>query len=174
MEILNLIKKGREHLLDIKGRIWIVTSLLLIGLALLITQNKDQTPRDTGTKEFEPSIDTFVPAGFVLVTLQLVNGESVDSMIGDYSQVDLYPVNQDPTDPAQKKAQPLATHLRLIRSPNNPSLFGVLVPEDERSMIQQLAQPVFAVIQNPKSKKNIEQVPTHKGRTRIIKYGDLL
>ena len=70
---------------------------------------------------------------------------------------------------------PIATHLKLIRAPNNPSLYGVLVPENSREIIQQLTGPVFAVIQGPKSKLEIPQKEISKIRkSRSIKYGDLL
>ncbi len=122
------------------------------------------------------SLDTFVPAGFVLVTLQLTNSESIDSMIGAYCQVDLYSATPDANFQPSKSALPIATHLRLVRSPNNQSLFGVLVPEDSRAIIQQLTGPVFAVIQGPEAKPRPGPTsqPTVQRKSRSIRYGDLL
>lgn len=170
-----LLQKIRTDILNPQKPIWIIFTLVLIGVSFLIPQIREQkTPTDIKS-ELTPSLDTFVPAGFVLVTLQLINNESIDSMIGAYGLVDIYSASHEVETLGAKLTAPIATHLKLIRAPNNPSLYGVLVPENSREIIQQLTGPVFAVIQGPKSKLEIPQKEISKIRkSRSIKYGDLL
>ena len=168
-----LPKNLKDILFNPERPTWMLIALGLIGLSLMITQGRDSSKK----LELEtppPTLDTYIPAGFVLVTLQLTNSESIDSMIGPYSLVDLYATTiNDGTSP-QRKESPIATRLRLIRAPNNPSLFGVLVSEDQPNDIRLLADPVFAVIQGPKDppmKPTKKEIPR---RSRNIIYGDLL
>jgi len=210
MNIKNLLQKLKENLTDPEKPYWILGSLILIAMVLLIS-NKKTPDFDESNKAFahdppvdSPPIDTFVPNGFVLVTLQLVNVDSIDSMMGSYGMVDLYPASpsemmelENISKNARNKSTtlmdpiPLATHVRMIRAPNNMKLFGALIPEGSRQLIQQLSSPVFAVIQRPDAKptQNLENkrpsAPNSNtnsntspdsqspSRTRIIQYGDL-
>lgn len=140
----------------------------------MIAQNK--TNSSNSSIDSSPSLDTYIPSGFVLVTLQLINSDSIDSMIGNFGLVDLYPATQNADFILTKDTRPIATHLRLIRAPNNPNLFGVLVSEESRSVILQLANPVFAVIKGPQATKLPTPLkpPSVSRRSRSIKYGELL
>jgi hypothetical protein len=95
-------------------------------------------------------------------------------MVGSYCLVDLYPGNNDQDFQLEKSAKPIASRLRLIRAPNNPSLFGALVPEQNPVVIQKLAGPVFAVIQGPNAKALPSPLVVVPKKNRSIKYGDLL
>jgi hypothetical protein len=143
-----------------------------MALALMVMSLKQDRPTDPiPTKN--PSVDTFVPVGYVLVTLQLINSDSIDSMIGQYSMVDLYPAAAQ-VELDQGKTKPIATRLRLIRAPNNPELFGVLVSSNEENTIQQLAAPVFGVIRNPNSPQPQAVLPQKGKKLRSIQYGEIL
>ncbi len=173
MNFKTLWEKLKRNLLDPKKPIWILVTLALMGVMLTIFQQKDIEPPKRSQEE-SASLDTFIPAGFVLVTLQLINSDSIESMIGSYCLVDLYPGSNEPDFQLEKMAKPIAKRLRLIRAPNNPSLFGVLVPEEDPVVIQKLAGPVFAVIQGPNAKALPAPVRVTPKRYRSIKYGDLL
>ena len=190
MNLKKIILQLKENLLDAEKPYWILGSILLMGMILLINHNQKKSSTDAlGGSSSTTPIDTFVPSGHVLVTLQLINGDSIDSMMGNYGMVDLYSANSndfmrddDDKYPNSKKnlsASPIATHLRIIRAPNNQKLFGVLVPEESRTLIPLLSVPVFAVIQRPDApltptksilpKKTILPKPS-----RSIEYGDPL
>lgn len=191
MNLKKVILQLKENLLDAEKPYWILGSILIMGMILLLSHNQKKSSDDSlGAHTSTMPLDTFVPSGYVLVTLQLTNGESIDSMMGNYGMVDLYPANsnefiQDDNDKSFNShqnlaASPIATHLRIIRAPNNQKLFGVLVPEGSRTLIQLLAVPVFAVIQRPDATPGTTAVtpPTKKPPlaqpSRSIQYGDLL
>lgn len=166
-------EKLKRNLLDPKKPIWILVTLALMGTTMIMFQKSDGDPQKSVQSESE-SLDTFIPAGFVLVTLQLINSDSIESMVGSYCLVDLYSGNNNQDFQLEASAKPIASRLRLIRSPNNPSLFGVLVPEQDPTVIQKLAGPVFAVIQGPNAKALPPPVLNVPRKSRSIKYGDLL
>lgn len=128
------------------------------------------TDKSTGTaspvvNEQDQSVDTFIPAGFVLVPIQIQNLEALQAMIGGFARVDLYP---------NGKSHPLVRGVRLIRSPREPSQMAVLVNEDLSPMIVQASQvPLWVVVQN---REVADTVPTdtksnYKSR---IQWGDAL
>lgn len=185
----NIYKKIKDNLFNPQKPYWIFTSLIFMGLALLGLQQKDQkSPEHSPSQENQNSqnIDTMVPNGYVLVALQLINSDSINALLGPFGMVDLYPTSatlswsQKNEFAVKKSATPLATHLRIIRAPNNPRLFGVLLPETSRELILQLAEPVFAVIHHPNASSQnnkSEENPTSKlshpdPKQRIINYGE--
>lgn len=203
MNLKKILLLLKENLLDAEKPYGILGCLLIMGLILLISQNQKSSsllsPKNDqrGSYSTASPIDTFVPSGFVLVTLQLTNGESIDSMMGNYGMVDLYPATSHDfisenkagdgsSSRGQVSPSPIATHLRIIRAPNNQKLFGVLVPEGSRKLIQLLSEPVFAVIQRPDatapptSAATATTISTKKHNTqsssssRVIHYGDTL
>jgi hypothetical protein len=172
MKINALVSKLKQNIFDPQKPVWIIISLFLISITLfLVRPEHTTTPKQ---KENTASLDTFVPSGYVLVTLQLINSDSIDSMIGEFAMVDLYSIRQSQENEQIKNPVPIATYLRLIRAPNNQSLFGVLVSEESRSVIHRLSEPVFAVIQGPNAKPKMSIQVLPRPKTRTIKYGDLL
>lgn len=197
MNLKKAILQLKENLLDVEKPHWILGCIIVMGMILLISHNQRITTTNATGFSSSPTpdpspIDTFVPTGFVLVTLQLTNGDSIDSMMGNYGMVDLYPaasnnfILSDPDKSATSQKtlspSPIATHLRIIRAPNNQKLFGVLVPEGSRTLIQLLSVPVFAVIHKPDATPptaaTATTLPTKKSNisipSRAIQYGDLL
>jgi hypothetical protein len=73
-------------------------------------------------------VDTHIPKGFVLIPIEVQNYEALDSILGRYGIVDLYQA----AGPADGGVQRLvARNVRLLRAPQNPSHFAVLVPETD-------------------------------------------
>ena len=103
----------------------------------------DERP-DSNNVASSRSIDTFIPRGYTLVPVEVQNSESLDSIFGQRGIVDLYSV------PVDSGAQPmlLGQRLRMLRAPNNPLHFAVLVREEESVKIARHAGPVFVVIHN--------------------------
>jgi len=193
MNLKNMIQQVKINIMDPDKPYWILSTILLMAIILLISnhsKNSQATLPDTNNSisNVSNNIDTFVPNGFVLVTLQLINGDSIDPLIGNYGMVDVYQSPQihlsSPDSLLSNNIHnqnlnsnlPIATHLRIIRAPNNPRLFGALVPEGSRKLIQLLSAPVFAVIQRPdaQSTTNIEKKSQSQPIQRIIKIGDIL
>ncbi|MEY4617206.1 MAG: hypothetical protein RJB66_2166 [Pseudomonadota bacterium] len=169
-----MIKKIKETILHPQKPYWVLISLFFMGLALMVAQEKS-LPKPKGGSASITSVDTYIPSGHVLVTLQLINSESIDGLIGDYGLVDLYEAVATSSEESKKRAKPLARRLKIIRAPNNPALFGVLIKETETQIIQKLSAPVFAVIQDPASEDLMPRTPPKKeGNTRLIHYGEAL
>lgn len=202
--ILNIKEKLKRKIATLKDTIldpnkpfWIFCTLILMGLVLLILQNKNDLKKevthglaeDSKIEQITTPLDTYIPAGYVLVALQLVNLESISSILGNYGMVDLYPVPKkfnynDDSNSQIQKTKPIGNYLRIFRSPNNPQVFGALIPENEREMILQLSDPVLAVIHNSTDENKKSEIqnqlneeskkshPTRNTNKRLITYGD--
>lgn len=173
MKLTKIIEKLRETVLHPQKPYWILITLALMALALLMAQENTQ-PMAPEFKLNPTSVDTYIPAGHVLVTLQLTNTESIDSIIGQFGLVDLYEASENFAPGAKKVAQPIARRLKIIRAPNNPSLFGVLIADNETEIIQKLAGPVFAVIQGPTEAGPARSLEGKQKFKRPIQFGDVL
>jgi hypothetical protein len=124
------------------------TWLAAIAVAGFLGYYQDATaPKPTAPKvEPEPieSASTFIPDGFVLVPIELANFESLDSILGKFGVVDLYL----PADSPRGHARKIATHIKILRAPLNPSHFAVLVRETESARLVTHTGPFIAVVQN--------------------------
>lgn len=88
---------------------------------------------------------TAIPAGFVLVPIEVANYESLDSILGKYGVVDLYIPPAEPRGHSIKVAE----RVKILRAPLNPSHFAVLAPENESSQLVRHDGPFLVVVQNP-------------------------
>jgi hypothetical protein len=122
---------------------WLLIALSGLFIFACVTEFIGKAPKPDAPTNFD-SIDTIIPAGFVLVPIDLQNAESMSSIIGDFALVDLYsiPIGKD------NKGQKVGQRLRLLRAPLNRNLFAVLVPENETGPILNHGGSFFAVIQN--------------------------
>ncbi len=108
---------------------------------------------DVTTPSAQPAIQaedpevasTFIPAGYVLVPIEVANFESLDSILGKFGVVDLYLPSDDP------KARPrkVAERVRILRAPLNPSRFAVLARENDSPRLVSHGGPFTVVVQNP-------------------------
>lgn len=157
--------KWNEWKKQINSRPWILAPIAL-GLSLLLTYFTQ-----SNSKEAPPTaaIDTFIPAGFVLVPISVQNFASLDSVIGNFGFVDLYAVKEN----GQRQATPLGRNIKLLRAPKNPNQFAVLVPEAAAPEIVKHSESFYVVIQNTKTRGTIFEkpvVPRVKGQSRAIIY----
>lgn len=145
--------------------------LAFVGLGvtvLLIHLLSNPSTPDKNTEEAADNfnVDTIIPAGHLLIPIQLSNSESLSSMTGSYSLVDLY-VSGD----KGRKSFKVASSLKLLRAPLNPEQFAVLVREEDSAKIVTQEGPFFVALKNPKEKpakvpKKIVNVPL------TIHYGE--
>ena len=137
--------------------IWLV--LILLSLFFTFLQQTDKTKE---SKKIQ-NLDTYIPEDFVLVPVELSNGPSLDGLLEHRGIVDLYTGN-----PLQQYAEKAAEAVKIIRSPQNPSYFAVLIPEEKAPLLIQRFQAFYAVIQNPEQKKETKIYPVNKKRKRAI------
>lgn len=92
------------------------------------------------------NVDTHIPRGFVLVPIEIENYEAVDSILGRFAIVDLFKSSD-----AKVLNEPVATNVRLLRAPLNPSHFAVLVPEKEAPRLVHQGGVYTVVVKRPDS-----------------------
>ena len=138
-------------------QIWII--LILISFIFTLLQHTDKNKESKSTK----NLDTYIPEGFVLMPVELSNGSSLDGLLESKGVVNLYTGN-----PSRQQAKKVATAVKIIRSPRNPSHFAVLIPENKAPLLIQRFQAFHAVIQNPMQKKKTSIQPLNKKRKIVI------
>ncbi|MCM2281910.1 MAG: hypothetical protein NDI61_08705 [Bdellovibrionaceae bacterium] len=106
--------------------------------------NQEQLP---GADEAD-SVDTYIPSGFVLVPIEVVNYEALDSVLGRYGIVDLFAADTENA----RKSRLIASRIRILRAPRNPSHFAVLAPSHEAPALVRQEGGFFVVVQNPQGK----------------------
>lgn len=146
-----------------------ITILFLASFITIIVEfsfddakQKDKTV--SNEKQLLPAgIDTLIPAGYVLVPVEISNHDSLHSILGQHGIVDLFlPAKSHSERPIR-----IARQIRLLRAPKNPHRFAVLARDQDSSRFVRLDHPLFAVIQNPKHKTIIKQVEERAKKRRI-------
>ncbi|MGZ3721304.1 MAG: hypothetical protein ACXVA9_00155, partial [Bdellovibrionales bacterium] len=110
-------------------------------------------------------VDTFIPKGFVLVPIDVQNYEALDSILGKFGVVDLFQSGS-----MEKPQQRLvARNVRILRAPQNPSHFAILVQESEVGGILKNNTPFFVIVKHPE-KTGTEFVKGEVSTRRSIVY----
>jgi hypothetical protein len=147
-----------DGVVSLKARpvlMWVVVAGVLL-LAIFYREQVRAAPEISATERASESVDTFIPAGFVLVPIEVVNYESLDSVLGRFGVVDLFAV-----DPANgNRAQQVASRIRILRAPKNPSQFAVLAPEEQSQTLVRQAGGFYVIVQNPQSSGTAFETPT--------------
>jgi hypothetical protein len=145
-------------------------ALLPILLSLLFKAPAESTPPPAKPAT---QMDTFIPKGFVLVPIDVQNYESLDSIIGHFAVVDLLQM-ANPQNPQQHL---VARNVRLLRAPQNPSHFAVLVAEPDVAAILRFGSLFTVIVKHPDNAgtefvkdPSTEPVPAKKSQRRIISY----
>lgn len=120
-------------------------NLVLIGamsltVVLIAWKPSPDAKGSFGAKE---SWDTFIPAGNVLVPIEVENFESLYDMIDRYGIVDLYQID------SRMGARKIASQVKLIRSTVNREKMGVLVSETLAPAIVRAVGPLRVIVKNP-------------------------
>jgi hypothetical protein len=138
-----------------------VVAVLMWTLAPTVKSANADT---TSAESFD--VDTMIPAGYMLVPIQLSNAESLASLAGQFSVVDLYAVGDK-----GRKGFKVASAVKLLRAPLNPQQFAVLIRESESAKIVTMDGPFFAALKNraDSSRSGLEHV---KKSNLIISYGE--
>ena len=136
---------------------WII--LISVTLVFTVLQTGSSNPQ----KVKAGSIDTYIPEGFVLLPIEIINASAIQGLLKARAVVDLYT-----SDPIQFQAQKVAEAVKIIRSPNNDSHFAALIPENEVHLLIKRFKPFYVVIQNPKKTGTKIQPVQRKIRRSII------
>lgn len=119
----------RQALVRLKGRTGLGILFLLSGfLCWLISPG--QTTQSM-------SLDKMIPTGHQLVPITVANPSALNSVLEDHGIVDLYLGNRR-----------AARGIKIVRGPNNPEEFSVLVPEANVPDILAATTPYRVVLRN--------------------------
>ncbi len=143
-----------------------IIAFSLSAITVIVLSSKKPIPK---TNEPVRSADTYIPDGFVLVPIEILNSKSLDSIIGQYGVVDLYLPSANP----KEKPIKVAKRLKLLRAPLNPDVFAVLAPEDRAPKLVSIDRPFIAMVQNPRaSGTKIEKIKKRRKRIFYESIGD--
>ncbi|UOF00961.1 hypothetical protein [Bdellovibrio reynosensis] len=145
-----------EKLFQFVKKNLLVIAFIVMGIASWIASS-NQTPENQVETTFhnQPtprSVDTYIPKGLALITIDIANAEGLSSLIGDQGGVvDLYLA----TTEKQKGGLKVAEKVKLMRAPLNPDLFAVLIKASEGPKLLSYQGPFIAVVQNPNEKGSL-------------------
>lgn len=150
-----------------RGRLMIWTAIILLSgvFAFVLDNRKPETTAAEIEPESPESAATFIPAGFVLVPIEVANYESLDSILGKFGVVDLYTSSIDPNQRPKK----IAARIKILRAPLNPNHFAVLAAEEDSSKLVGFSGPLTVVVQNPNSPGTgfVKGLPTNDGQKSL-------
>jgi hypothetical protein len=138
-----------------------------LGLAAFVmdwNSKKDSVAADTPKETAQ--VDTMIPAGYLLIPIQLTNGESLASLSGDFALIDLYSVREK-----GRKGFKVASGVKLLKAPLNPEQFAVLMKEEESASLVQMEGPFFAALKNPADRARPALIKAFKNPL-TIHYGE--
>lgn len=122
--------------------VWIL--VILSGIIALSWDLKRSPNNKPSSSEGGPVVDTIIPRGYALIPIEVQNYEALDSVFGNYGIVTLYSVPES----GQGQPKKLADRVKMLRAPQNPTQFGVLIRESESDTIAAHVGPVFVVMHN--------------------------
>lgn len=155
--------------LNIKTDRALLIAFVALGIVVLLFEilpsSSTNSSEDVTSEPESFDVDTMIPAGHLLIPLELSNAESLASLTGQFSVIDLYVSGEK-----GKKGYKIASAVKLLRAPLNPQQFAVLVREDESSKIVAHEGPFFAALKNRNEAGKEKQ---KSGRNPlIIQYGE--
>ncbi len=140
------------------------SAFFLVVVALYSCVHSPSKKEVPARVESPDGVDILIPEGQSLVPIEVTNYETLDSLLGSYGVVDLFFV--DPTKPETGKK--IASMVKILRAPKNPSHFAVLVPARLAQHILQYQGPFTVSVQNPKFQTGTlfenRKIPLRKSR----------
>jgi hypothetical protein len=138
-----------------------LASLISFGFVGVI-HSCDKSPEPAANE----GIDTMIPAGYVIIPIEVQNFESLDSLLGKYGVGDLFKGDG-------KNGKLVARNIRILRAPKNPSHFAVLAPESQASSILSNQGNFYVALKGPHQSAT-QIVSEHEGKNvrRIHFDGD--
>ena len=138
------------------GHFIILTALVFLSLI------SELLPKLLKEKNQAPSLDALIPKGFVLLPIEIVNGEDIIQLIGSHGVVDLYAYSNQSHVP-EKQA---ASAVKVLPPKREEGRWTALIPEKQASDLFEYPDPFYAVIQNPK--KNNSKIYKKKEKKSLI------
>ena len=147
-----------------KKILWTAAGLAVIPILAGLLWRSDVAPPENKTTA-AAQMDTYIPKGFVLVPIDVQNFEALDSILGHFGVVDLLQT-ASPTNPQQHL---VARNVRILRAPQNPSHFAILVEEGAVATVLKYGSQFTVIVKRP-DKTGTEFVKEDKVNRRAIIY----
>lgn len=128
-----------------KKMIWSAAVISLIPIAAAWVLRAPPEPAPERASGAAANVDTYIPKGFVLIPIDVQNYEALDSILGKFGVVDLFQ-SGGPGDPKQHL---VARNVRMLRAPQNPAHFAILVQEAEAPGILKFGQNFTVIVRRP-------------------------
>lgn len=132
----------------------VISLIPLLGLTL---SSAPPPPKTTMSE-----VDTLIPKGFVLIPIEVQNYEALDSILGRFGVVDLF-------QSVSESQRLVARNIRILRAPQNPTHFAVLVAEEKVDEILK-GGGLFTVVVKRPGQDGTEFVNQKKSLRRKIVY----
>lgn len=168
---MKFAKPSQKQIFDfLDSRKALVVCVIIAGFLTLLFHNTGVTNGEVAKEavKADPSVDTYIPVGFVLVPIEVQNYESLDSILGSHGVVDLFL----PSPTGKGKGSRVAHKVKIMRAPLNPSQFAVLVRDNESEELVRTESAFFVVVQNSKQSGtgivNGDPQPAKKRVSRVV------
>lgn len=148
-----LIASVQQH----KYFVFMFLFFIVVYLYTTFTENTDHV----SSTEKLLTVDTLIPSGYTLVPIELENISTIASLIESYGVVDIYVGKSN-----IRKAKQIFQKVKILRAPNNPNAYSLLLPDHLSSELLKYDGPFYAVIQN---KSEIATDPTVKTKPQTKK-----
>lgn len=157
-----LFTNSEEHS---RIRLMVFSALIFVCLVVGVFQLQNtETQNESQSSVSRPllSYDTFIPAGYNLVPIDIANSKNIQALIEDSAVVDLY-IGGTEKNPVSKK---VANQVRLLRAPKNPNLFAILCKRSMTETIMNHSGPFWVSVLNPDQTGTV--LAKKRKRMRII------
>jgi len=146
-----------------KKLLWTSLTLSLIPVSLVLMASTSPSPV---TNKTAVAVDTHIPRGFVLVPIEVLNYEALDSILGQFGIVDLFS--------PQKRL--VAKNVRLLRAPHNGAHFAILIPEKQTGEVLREGAAFTVIVKPSRTQGGTEfefpqDKPNFAAKKRTITYG---
>lgn len=157
--------KSRYLALDQTMRIVITASIFVTICAILFDFGGARTATASASDDDGPekSLSTFIPDGFSLVPIEILNSNGMDSILGRYGTADLFKEGQKTS---------FMRNVRLIRGIEEDGPWAALVPSDYATVLLEAGGRFFVAVKGSSSETTQFKPKIQSSKRAIIYEGD--
>lgn len=111
------------------------------------------------TENNDESLATFIPDGFTLVPIEILNSSGMDSILGRYGTADLFREGQSSV---------FMSNVRLVRGIEENGPWAALVPDALSASLLEAGGRFFVAVKGPKAKPTELKTAPKLAKRRII------
>ena len=152
--------KGSSSEYILKKYLWHFVILILL---ILFSIADKFVPFFSKPKPKELSLDSLVPNGFVLMPIEISNGQDIKNIIGSYGVLDLYAYSKTTGLPETL----VASALKVLPPSTEEGVFTALIPEKSAIYLFDYTEGFYAVVQNPQ-KTGSQVYKKQKSKSLIV------